>query len=102
MEDTAEVFADDAASLLTSATQRSIAHKKKFHEEFTWLKAEHQVEMEARQKAQHEVQEVQDQQEAQLATSLKTMQDLQWQMSALQAKQQPSASSGAADAPREE
>jgi hypothetical protein len=55
--------------------------------------------MEARQKAQ---QEVQDRQEAQLADSLKTMQDLQWQMLALQAKQQPSASSGAADAPIEE
>jgi hypothetical protein len=61
MEDTAEVFADDAASLLTSATQQSIARKKQFHEEFAWLKAEHQAKMEARQKAQ---QEVQDQQEA--------------------------------------
>jgi hypothetical protein len=55
--------------------------------------------MEAHQKAQ---QEVQDQQEAQLAASSKTMQDLQLQMSALQAIQQPSASSGAVDAPREE
>jgi myosin heavy subunit len=99
MEDTAEVFMDDAASLLTSATQRSRARKKKFQEEFTWLKAEHQAKMEAHQKAQ---QEDQDRQEAQLAALLKTMQDLQWQMSALQAKQQPSASSGAADAPREE
>jgi hypothetical protein len=83
MEDTVEVLADDAASLLTSATQRSIARKKKFKEEFARLKAEHQAEMEACQKAQ---QEVQNQQEAQLAASLKTMQDLQLQMSALQAK----------------
>jgi hypothetical protein len=44
MEDTVEVFADNAASLLTSATQQSIARKKKFQEEFTWLKAEHQAE----------------------------------------------------------
>jgi hypothetical protein len=99
MEDTLDVFADDAASLLTSATQRSIACKKKFNEAFTWLKEEHQAEMEARQKSQ---QEMQDQQEAQLATSLTAMQDLQLQMSALQAQQQPSASSGAADTPREE
>jgi hypothetical protein len=45
---------------------------------------------------------VQDQQEAQLAASLKVMEDLQLQMTALQAKQTPSAGSGAADAPREE
>jgi cell division protein FtsL len=57
MEDTVEVFADDAASLLTSATQQSIARKKKFQEEFARLKAEHQAEMEAHQKAQQEVQD---------------------------------------------
>jgi hypothetical protein len=51
---------------------------------FAWLKEEHQAKMEAHQKAQ---QEVQDQQEAQLAALLKAMQDLQLQMSALQAHQ---------------
>jgi hypothetical protein len=54
------------------------------------LKEEHQAKMEAHQKVQHEVQ---DQQEAQLATLLKAMQALQLQMLALQAQQQPSASS---------
>jgi hypothetical protein len=57
MEDTLEVFADDADSLLTSATQRSIARKKKFQEEFAQLKAKHQAKMEACQKAQQEVQD---------------------------------------------
>jgi hypothetical protein len=55
--------------------------------------------MEACQRAQKEVQ---DQQEAQLATLLKAMEDLQLQMTALQAKQTPSAGSGAMDAPQEE
>jgi hypothetical protein len=55
--------------------------------------------MEACQKAQKEVQ---DQQAAQLAASLKVMEDLQLQMTALQANQTLSADSGAADAPQEE
>jgi hypothetical protein len=55
--DIPDVFEDDAASLLSSATQRSIAHKKRFNEEFAWLKEEHWAEMEACQKAQQEVQE---------------------------------------------
>jgi hypothetical protein len=54
--------------------------------------------MEAHQMAQKEVQ---DQQAAQLAASLKAMEDLQLQMTALQANQTPSANSGAADAPQE-
>jgi hypothetical protein len=54
------------------------------------LKEEHQAKMEAHQKVQHEVQ---DQQEAQLAASLTAMQAMQLQMLALQAQQQPSASS---------
>jgi hypothetical protein len=103
MEDTLDVLEDDAAdsaaSLLTSTMQQSIARKKKINEAFAWLKEEHQAEMEAHQKAQ---QEVQDQQEAQLAASLNAMQDLQLQMSALQAQQKPSASSGEVDAPCEE
>jgi hypothetical protein len=90
---------DNTAIILTSATQRSIAWKKQFKEEFARLKADHQAEMEARQKA---VKVVQDQQEAQLAALLKAMEDLQLQMTALQAKQTPSAGSGAADAPQEE
>jgi hypothetical protein len=49
MEDTLDVFADDAVSLLTSATERSIAHTKKFNEAFAQLKEEHQAEMEAHQ-----------------------------------------------------
>jgi hypothetical protein len=94
MEDTLDALADDTASLLTSARQRSIAHKKKINGAFVLLKEEHQAKMEARQKAQ---QEVQDRQKAQLAASLKAMQDLQSQMLALQAQQKPSASSGAVD-----
>jgi hypothetical protein len=90
---------DDTASILTSATQQSNARKRRFEEEFAHLKADHQAEMEARQKAQKEVQ---DQQEAQLAASLRAMEDLKLQMTALQAKQTPSADSGAADAPQEE
>jgi hypothetical protein len=45
MEDTLNVFADNAASLLTSATQQSIVHKKKFNEAFAWLKEKHQAKM---------------------------------------------------------
>jgi hypothetical protein len=90
---------DDTASILTSATQQSNARKRRFEEEFAHLKADHQAEMEARQKAQKEVQ---DQQEAQLAALLRAMEDLKLQMTALQAKQTPSADNGAADAPREE
>jgi hypothetical protein len=45
MEDTLDVFADDAASLLTSAMQQSIVHKKKFNEAFAWIKEEHQAKM---------------------------------------------------------
>jgi hypothetical protein len=48
---------DDAASILTSATQRSIARKKRFEEEFAHLKADHQAKMEACQKAQKEVED---------------------------------------------
>jgi hypothetical protein len=92
------ILDDDAASILTSATQRSIAQKKQFEEEFAHLKADHQAKMEAHQMAQKEVQ---DQQAAQLAASLKAMEDLQLQMTALQANQTPSANSGAADAPQE-
>jgi hypothetical protein len=90
---------DDTASILTSATQQSNVRKRRFEEEFARLKADHQAEMEARQKAQKEVQ---DQQEAQLAASLRAMEDLKLQMTALPAKQTPSADSGAADAQREE
>jgi hypothetical protein len=90
---------DDTVSILTSATQRSNARKRRFEEEFARLKADHQAEMEACQKAQKEVQ---DQQEAQLAASLRAMEDLKLQMTALQAKQTPSADSGAVDAPQEE
>jgi hypothetical protein len=75
---------EDPASILTLATQQSIAHKKRFNEEFAHLKGEHQSKMEACQKAQKDVQ---DQQEAQFATSLKAMKDLQLQMTALQAQQ---------------
>jgi hypothetical protein len=74
---------DDTASILASATQQSIAQKRQFKEEFACLKADHQAKMEAHQNA---LKEVQDQQEAQLAASLKVMEDLQLQMTALQAK----------------
>jgi hypothetical protein len=57
--------------------------KNRFNKKIAWLKKEHQAEMEACQKAQKAVQ---DQQEAQLAASLKVMQDLQLQMMALQAQ----------------
>jgi hypothetical protein len=74
---------DDTASILALAMQQSIVQKKQFEEEFACLKADHQAKMEAHQKA---LKEVQDQQEAQLAASLKVMEDLQLQMTALQAK----------------
>jgi hypothetical protein len=57
MADIPDVFKDYAASLLTSATQQSIAHKKRFNEELAWLKEENQAEMGAHQKAQQKVQE---------------------------------------------
>jgi hypothetical protein len=68
---------------LTSAAQQSIVQKKQFNEEFAHLKADHQAEMEACQKAWKEVQ---DQQEAQLATLLKAMEDLQLHFDCLTGK----------------
>jgi hypothetical protein len=99
MKDTLDVLADNAASLLTSAMQRSMVRKKKFNEAFAWLKEEHPAKMEACQMAQ---QEVQDQKEAQLAASIESYARLATAYVSFAGTTKPSASSGAADTPREE
>jgi hypothetical protein len=90
---------DNAASTNTLAMQHITIHKMRFEEELSHLKEEHRVELESFHAAQKEAQAHQVQQEAQFIDSLKEMQDLQLQMQALQAQQEPPASSGAEPPP---